>query len=376
MTRRYSSTAQPTTLAGDITDSATSITVAATTGFPAVEFVLALDYGTGDQELVLVTNVSGTTLTVTRGFDSTTAVAHSLGAAIRHVHSGDDFRTSRTHEEASTGVHGVTGSVVGTTDAQAMTNKDLSSATNTFPSTLATDAEVSTAADAAQAAAEATAAAALSTHTADTTTHGTTGNVVGTSDIQTLTNKTIDLTVNTVTGTTAEFNAANSDGDFATLGGTETLTNKTLTSPTVTGLTLDSVSVSGAWTAYTPELTGATSDPVLNDGTITGHYMQIGKTVLFEVVVTMGPSTTFGSGQYRVSLPVAATARSRRFVVDYFDVSTGGALLGSGRLSSGLCLLYAPSTSAGAYDRATTSASPFAFASGDIITISGWYEAS
>ena len=52
---------------------------------------------------------------------------------------------------------------------------------------------------------------------------------------QTLTNKTVDLTDNTVTGTTAEFNTALSDGDFATLTGTETLTNKSLTSPTITG---------------------------------------------------------------------------------------------------------------------------------------------
>jgi hypothetical protein len=46
---------------------------------------------------------------------------------------------------------------------------------------------------------------------------------------ETLTNKTIDLTDNTLSGTTAEFNAALSDNDFATLAGTETLTNKTLT---------------------------------------------------------------------------------------------------------------------------------------------------
>lgn len=47
----------------------------------------------------------------------------------------------------------------------------------------------------------------------------------------TLTNKTIDLANNTLTGTTAQFNTALSDGDFATLAGSETLTNKTLTSP-------------------------------------------------------------------------------------------------------------------------------------------------
>jgi len=56
---------------------------------------------------------------------------------------------------------------------------------------------------------------------------------------QTLTNKTVNLTNNTLTGTTAEFNTALSDGSFATLAGTETLTNKTfnLTSNTLTGTT-------------------------------------------------------------------------------------------------------------------------------------------
>lgn len=60
------------------------------------------------------------------------------------------------------------------------------------------------------------------------------GNVDNTSDATknaasvTLTNKTIALGSNTVSGTTAQFNSANTDGDFATLAGIETLTNKTI----------------------------------------------------------------------------------------------------------------------------------------------------
>ncbi len=58
---------------------------------------------------------------------------------------------------------------------------------------------------------------------------------------QTLTNKTVNLTNNTLTGTTAEFNTALSDGSFATLAGAETLTNKTvnLASNTLTGTTAE-----------------------------------------------------------------------------------------------------------------------------------------
>ena len=51
------------------------------------------------------------------------------------------------------------------------------------------------------------------------------------SGTQTITNKTINLANNTLTGTTAQFNTALSDNDFTTLAGAETLTNKTLTSP-------------------------------------------------------------------------------------------------------------------------------------------------
>jgi hypothetical protein len=67
--------------------------------------------------------------------------------------------------------------------------------------------------------------------------------VATTSGTQTLTNKSVSLASNTLTGTLAEFNTALADADFATIAGTETLTNKTLTSPVVTGLTVNDSSI-------------------------------------------------------------------------------------------------------------------------------------
>jgi hypothetical protein len=74
-----------------------------------------------------------------------------------------------------------------------------------------------------------------------------TGTVALTTDISvtasstnTFSNKSISLGSNTVTSTLAELNTAISDADVATLAGTETLTNKTLTSPVIntpTGIT-------------------------------------------------------------------------------------------------------------------------------------------
>lgn len=84
--------------------------MAAATGFPAsVPFIIALDYGTPSEEVALVTAVAGLSFTVTRGYDGTSATSHNTGAPVRHTWTAMDGNDSRAHEGSSTGVHGISG---------------------------------------------------------------------------------------------------------------------------------------------------------------------------------------------------------------------------------------------------------------------------
>lgn len=126
----YSNVAVQTTLSGNISAGATSVPVGAVTGFPVqYPYVLAFDYGATAEELVVVTAAAGTTLTVTRAFGGTSGQSHSIGAVVRHVYNAQDATDFRTHEASTGAVHGLTGSIVGTSDSQTLSNKTLTSPT-------------------------------------------------------------------------------------------------------------------------------------------------------------------------------------------------------------------------------------------------------
>lgn len=131
--RYFSSTAVPTTLQAGIDNSATTMRVASSSGYPAqTPFTVVIDPNTALEEVVTVTAAVGTQWTVLRAQDGTSALPHSTGAAVRHMATARDFREAQEHIEASTGVHGLTsGSVVGTSQAQTLTNKVIDGNSNT-----------------------------------------------------------------------------------------------------------------------------------------------------------------------------------------------------------------------------------------------------
>ena len=137
---------------------------------------------------------------------------------------------------------------------------------------------------------------------------------------QTLTNKTINLTSNTVTGTIAQFNTALSDADFATLAGTETLTNKTITSPLISGLSLtDSVIVFEGATANDFETSLQVIDPTA-DRTISLPDLS-GTVILTTNKVTdlTAPTSSFSMNSQKITSLGTPTDSSDAATKGYVD---------------------------------------------------------
>lgn len=100
MARLFSSISVQTTLASNISNSATTLSVAAGTGSALLggvvinagdQFTLALDPDTQNEEIVFATANTSDTFTVTRARAGTSGVAHTAGATVKHVLTGDDL---------------------------------------------------------------------------------------------------------------------------------------------------------------------------------------------------------------------------------------------------------------------------------------------
>lgn len=193
MARVYSSTSVDTTLSATLGASATTATVVDATALlggatigAGDTFTIAIDPDTQSEEICVITAVSSNTLTITRALAGTTGIEHQSGATVRHVLTSlelTDFETVKTNYISKTTVN-AKGDILAASADDTVTRL-----------AVGTNGQVLTA--------DSTAGTGL-----------TWANPITADSTTTLTNKSIALGSNTISGTLAEFNTAISDNDI------------------------------------------------------------------------------------------------------------------------------------------------------------------
>jgi len=124
----FSNTANQLSLSAGVVASDTVLVFSGTaTGWPSSPCKAVIDPDTSLAEVVLVTVINPSTFQVVRGQDGTTAQNHGAGAIVEHRWSAAEANEANLHANLTGGVHGILGDVVGTDDAQVLTNKTITS---------------------------------------------------------------------------------------------------------------------------------------------------------------------------------------------------------------------------------------------------------
>ena len=207
MTRKYSSISVEQLLDSPMGAGDTTITLASSAAVTSLlggvtlgagnvdQFTIAVDPDTASEEIIFVRGVSGSQLTgLVRAQAGTSATSHSAGATVKHVLTSNDL------DYYTTGVDNAL-TAAGTAT---LSNKDLTSTSNTFPTSLVT--------------------------------------LTGT---QTLTNKTLTAPVISTISNTGTVTLPTLTDTLVGRTTTDTLTNKTLTAPVV------NLSINSQTAAYT-----------------------------------------------------------------------------------------------------------------------------
>ena len=134
----------------------------------------------------------------------------------------------------------------------------------------------------------------------------------------------------------------------------------------------------GAYFAYTPTWTASGTAPAIGNAAVTGRYVQIGKLVHAYGLISFGATSTYGTGQYRFALPVAASGNASRIIgcFDIYDASSNNAGFGTAEIvtSTTVQLVY-PATYLGARTTVAQTA-PWTWTTSDFIAWNLTYEAA
>lgn len=350
----------------------TSMTVDSAAGFPVqFPYTLIIDPDGALEEVVDVTAAVGNVLTMTRGVDSTTASAHGAGVAVYHGVSARDPREANAHVNATANVHGITGSFVDTDSVQSIPGRkifdDLETtgggdvvtlgATQTITGRKVFDDVETTAGGDVVAVGGTQTVTGVKTFDDVRTTAG--GAVVAVGGAQTVTGAKTYSGNNVYSGANT-FSAANSHSGTETFTGTVSVAGENIT---------------GGWTAYAVERHNGTGGGVLatGNGTFVGEYKKIDKIVHFHITLTFGTTTNIGTDDYEFTLPFSMSPFRQAGSAILFDSSLSKhfARTWHGVGSNGVVVI----DEAGVRATGAGAGSPMNWATGDVISLSGSYEA-
>lgn len=127
----------------------------------------------------------------------------------------------------------------------------------------------------------------------------------------------------------------------------------------------------GTWTTYTSTWGSTGTQPVLNNGTLVAKYISNTKLVILQLALTIGSTSTMGSGAWSFSLPFTSNSHTSLSAIAK-DTSATKYWAGSGWTNTGsnsLVLVILDANTAG-----IDVANPFTWATGDFLYITGIYE--
>lgn len=133
--------------------------------------------------------------------------------------------------------------------------------------------------------------------------------------------------------------------------------------------------IQASWSTYTPTW-GGTSNPAIGNGVLSGRYMRVGKTITANITIVMGSTTTYGSGTWTLSLPVASVFTTTTYVnlgsVSMRDTSASAN-------STGVAILADQTTArmvVGSSNAFVSTTAPWTWANGDTLSVTLNYEAA
>jgi hypothetical protein len=132
----------------------------------------------------------------------------------------------------------------------------------------------------------------------------------------------------------------------------------------------------GAWQSYTPVWGSNGTQPTLNNGTISGSYTRIGKTIHYRIQMTIGSTSSLGTGtRYTFTLPSTNKNLYPMATGFYFDTSTNTWYSVWGRTTTtAVDTLWVAAGPNGLTGGTLGAANPVVPASGDIYFMNGTYE--